>query len=109
MSAKRLEPKDPGETVPLSWDFTDDLNDAEITGTPDIVVAVDNSLFRGNDPDVSDMLEGIAEVDTAKKIVTQLVKGGIDRVEYKVTCKIDTNSTPPGRLFKTSILPVRSQ
>lgn len=109
MSARRLDEKDPGEKVPLSWDFTTDLGTAEIVGTPTITVTVDNSLRRNADTnDLSTMLSGAPQV-SAGKIVLQMVEGGVHGVDYKVRCSVAVNSTPAARLYKTSVLPVRTQ
>lgn len=108
MNAKRLDEKDPGETVPVSWDFSTDLgDDADIDGTPVITIAVDRSLRRNNDASVT--LETTGTPQVSGKVVTQLVTGGVHGVDYKVKCAIDVDSTPAAHLFKSSILPVRNQ
>lgn len=110
MNAKRLEEKDPGETVPLTWDFTDDIagiGDFNIAGIPEIVCVVDNSLRRNADPSPSDMVNSTPDV--TDKIVAQSITGGVHGVDYKITCKVAIDSTPESLLFKTSILPVRRQ
>jgi hypothetical protein len=109
MNAKRLEEKDPGETVPLSWDFTDDIadiGDFTIT-TATIEVSVDRSLSRGTDPTPSALLNSSPQIDGF--VVAQSITGGLDGVDYKVTCKAQIDSTPVSTIYKTSILPVRTQ
>lgn len=115
MNAQRLDEKDPGETVPLSWDFAADLG-AEtgdspspgITGSPTISITVDNSLRRNTDlSDLDDMKSGSPQVDGT--VVTQMITGGVHGVDYKVRCSVGINSTPAAALYKTSILPVRTQ
>lgn len=104
---KRLSEKDPAEIVPLSWDFTLDLGEATIEGTPVITCAVDRSLRRNNDADTSDMLYGDPQI--VDRVVVQLVRGGTHGVDYKVKCGIVPSSTPSALIFKTSVLPVRNQ
>ncbi len=106
-NAKRLEEKDPGEAAPLSWDFTDDLGDADINGTPTVTIAVDTSLRRNADFDPDSMLSGAPQV-SGKKVI-QLVQGGVHGVDYKVKCMVVADSTPAARIYKSSILPVRNQ
>lgn len=112
-NAKRLPEKDPGETIVLCWDFTDEFPEGQdsptpqITGVPDIVVTVDRSLYRGSDPAVGSMK--VSSPQVIGKQVLQAITAGVDGVDYKVRCAVDIDSSPTTRLYKTSILPVRVQ
>ena len=112
MNALRLPEKDPGETLVLCWDFTEDLEEQDspeltITGIPDIAISVDQSLRRGTDSNVGDMLVGSPQV--VGNQVLQAVTLGVDGVDYKIRCAVSINSSPTVVLYKTSLLPVRVQ
>jgi hypothetical protein len=110
MNAKRLPEADPGETIPLSFDFTTDLGAVgatAIVGTPTVEPSVDNALRRNTDPTPADTLNGSVQV--VGNVVIQSVNGLTDGVDYKFQCWIDTDNVPPQRIAKTSILPVRAQ
>lgn len=112
-NAERMPKKDPGETIVLCWDYTEDLDQDPdspaigITGVPDIEIWVDQSLRRGADPAVSSMLVGSPQV--IDKQVLQAVSAGVDQVDYKVRCAVAIDSSPGLLIYKTSILPVRVQ
>ena len=91
--------KDPGETIALSFDFTDRLAGAAISGTPAAV----SQTWSGVDSNPGAILSGGCAV--AGPVVTQKVTGGIAGVDYRVKVTAQTND---GRvLVLAGILAVR--
>lgn len=104
---KRLDEKDPSETVDLSWDFVDELAGATLVSVVSVTVAIDNRLRRNTDPNPSAMLNGAAVYDGT--VVVQSVSGGIHGVDYKFQAQIQTDDPTPQRISMFSVLPVRNQ
>ena len=92
--------KDPGESVPLPFDFAKDLSAGEtLTGTPTISI----TLYSGAaDPNMSAMLSGMPQISGTE--VLQMVTAGVlgNQYDIKATC-----STSTGRvLVLGAILPI---
>ena len=89
--------KDPAETVPVSFDFSDE---AASVSASSVAIAV----TAGTDAAVASMPQGAATIDGA--VVTQLVKLGVDGCSYSLRCLA---SGPSGEvLLRAAILPVRA-
>jgi hypothetical protein len=107
-NAKRLDEKDPGETIVLCWDYTADLGEeGTIDGTPVIVISIDNDLRRNTEDPITLVPVGAAAVDG--KTVLQAVSGGADGIDYQVQAQAPASGTPASLIYKTSLLPVRYQ
>lgn len=104
---KRLDQKDPTETVDLSWDFVDELNGAAIDSVIGVTVSVDNRLRRTTDPSPSSIVNGAPTFDGTT--VFQSITGGINGVDYKISAQIATDEPTPQRISMFSVLPVRTQ
>lgn len=100
----RLGLKYPAERVPLSWDFSQELN-----GAAPKSVRIDAVLARGSH--ISDAApESILDKAVSwceDGIVFQLIQGGIPGADYKITATIETQD---GTIYqKISVLPVRDE
>jgi len=92
--------KDPEEIITVTFDFTDDLNGAAITGGSAVTSV---SVAEGADQDYAQTKNGAEEIQGAK--VLQSVKLGLNGVNYRWQGKINTSD---GRtLVLAAILPVR--
>lgn len=97
-----LSPKDPAEKVVLGFDFSPALESGETLTT---VESVQVTVTGGVDANASTMLEGPAVLDQTNTAVLQIVKGGLDNVQYHFTALANTNQGR--RLAVPAILPVR--
>ncbi len=88
-----FSPKDPGEEVPITFDFTDDLNQGEaLTGTP----SFSNSVYRGEpDANIAAMSTTPAQIIASGTKVAQFITGGVDGNWYgtKATCQTSSGRT----------------
>jgi len=105
----KFSPKDPLETITLSFDFTKDLSDpvtGEITKTivpGSAVLSV--AMARGVDVNPNGIKNGALQISGTK--VLQSCHGGIDENDYEWRAEIDANS---GEHFVFHwILPVRKR
>jgi hypothetical protein len=90
--------KDPEEIVDPSFDFTKDLGAEQIqAGTPVVTIAV----VSGVDAGAAAMLQGAPTI--VGNIVFQRLRDGLDKVDYKLRCKVTTSG---GRKLVLA-LPVR--
>lgn len=101
--ALRFDPKDPSESVPLTFDFGPGLPPGvTLTGSP--VVAV--TTLSGNDTNPSATTNGPVGFDTSLTKVVQPATGGLNDCDYQwvVTCP---TTNPYLTLTIVAILPVR--
>ena len=99
-----LPQKDPLESLPGIFDFSQDLQAGEtITG----VVSVTVTTVDGTDPTPSAILGGAAAVDSTGTKVSVPLVGGLDKVDYKIVV-LATGSLSPDKYVRAMILPVRS-
>lgn len=97
---KRLPPKDPAERVVVAFNFERRLGEGVTLSSPTVSAAV----ASGTDVDPGATVSGAASPLGAK--VLQLVIGGLDTVDYRLKCQVDTSD---GQRFVLSArLPVRS-
>lgn len=97
----KLQEKGTLESVVLGFDFK-----RETTGVsnPTIVVYVD----AGTDSNPAQILFSSPEVDDVNPaLVKQRVAGGLDQVNYRIQCTVDT--AEGDRLTCSAIVPVRSK
>lgn len=91
-------PKDPGETITLSFDFTNRLHAGET-----ITAATFSVKLLPDETDVTDMLDGTADISQAP-IVMQNIQGGTSGKKYLIQATVTTSD---GRLpIGSGILPV---
>lgn len=83
-----FDDKDGNEQVPITFDFSDLLGAAVITGVPVFTVQVKH----GDDPYPQGMLSGSATVDAVANTVTVLAVGGVNGCHYLITCKVATSN-----------------
>lgn len=97
---RKLSPKDPDETITLTFDFTKDLTQGEtLSGTPVVTI----SVYQGVDPNMNQMLSGAPQV--AGNTVLQTCILGVKGNSYGVKAKCTTNS---GRMLVLGgILPIQ--
>jgi hypothetical protein len=74
---KIFQPKDPAESLVITFDFSDELAAVDSA-------SVSLSVISGTDPASATMLEGPAQVSGAT--VMQRVRLGVDQVNYKIKC-----------------------
>lgn len=96
---KQLDPKDPAEIVPLTFEFE------SLTISPSSpVVTVTRHSGTADDSDLSLMLVGSPQV--IGTTVVQKVQGGVARTNYKFRCDV---VTPDGCHYALAgILPVET-
>lgn len=98
-----FESKDPGENIPLVFDFSPGLATGEtLTG-----IAVEVAVVGGADAAPSTILVGGNQLDVTSTKVYVPVTGGLDGVDYnlKVTC---TTTNARKILVLAGVLEVRS-
>jgi hypothetical protein len=78
--------KSPNERVTLTFDFTDMLAGDSILSVAGVSIAV----TKGVDAAAASMLIGSAVIATGAQLVLQTVGAGVDGVNYRVTCKVNT-------------------
>lgn len=96
---KRLSPKDPEETVVVTFDYTLDLAVAETLSAPLVTAEV----MVGEDPAPAAIILGAASVDGPR--VHQFVTSGVAGVNYRLQCKAATSLSQ--ELALAGVLPVR--
>jgi hypothetical protein len=108
-SAPRFPEKDPLESVPLAFNFTNDLLSTEtLTGTPTVTVTCELSQAGATlDPTPANILNGPAALDITRKLVIQPVMGGLAFNDYEVKVLIATTNANKTLAF-AGILPVRT-
>lgn len=82
-----LEQKDPGETIPILVDFSDDLVGGETINGASCAPTVS----AGTDPSPTSILNGVATFTGS--VVTQVIKGGIAGVIYMLAFTVTTTSS----------------
>ena len=88
--AVRFPIKGTSEKVPLTFDFTQDLpSGVTLTGTPVLGVSVSN----GTDSNPTGILNGAAGFNSGSTQVIQPVQGGVNGVDYAVTCTCPTTQS----------------
>ena len=88
--AIRFPIKGTSEKVPLTFDFTQDLpSGVTLTGTPVLGVSVSN----GTDSNPTGILNGAAGFNSGSTQVIQPVQGGVNGVDYAVTCTCPTTQS----------------
>lgn len=102
---QRFDSKDPGETIPLLYDFTAGLATGEIlTGTPTVTI----SVVLGTDASPNAVLVGGNIIDSTQKRVLVPVHAGLDACDYDIVVTCATNNASK-ILVLGCILPVRVQ
>jgi hypothetical protein len=99
----QLTPKDPSETVIVTFDFSSVLASGEALES---IVSVSSVVFYGTDTNPSAMITTTPLIINATQMV-QPVSGGIDQNTYKI--KATVNTTLNQILTSTAILPVVAQ
>lgn len=99
VTTPELDPKDPEETLVVTFDFTKDLDPGETISTPVTTV----SVVVGTDPASASVLSG--SPTAAVGVVTQTVTVGLDGCDYRLQCKVTTSASRV--LVLAAILPVR--
>lgn len=97
---RTLEPKDPGETFTLTFNFASDLGDAETISS----ATVDVTVVRGSDGNPSALLSG-ADSNTTTT-VSQKITGGSNDTDYKV--KVTATTSASNIFVLAAIVPVRT-
>ena len=87
MSRVILQPKQPGETVSVSFDFTSRLAVGETISTKVVTAAV----YSGTDATPSALISGSASASGA--IVSQSLTAGVIGVTYALLCTITTSAS----------------
>lgn len=77
--------KDPVETIPLTFDFANQMDRDETVLSAEVEISVKS----GTDPNSDDMLLDAATV--SGKRAQQFIQGGLDGVVYFVRCKVTTS------------------
>lgn len=99
----QLTPKDPSETVIVTFDFSPVLATGE---SLESIVGISSTLFYGTDSNPSAMVTTSPLILNASQMV-QPVSGGIDQNTYKIKATVTTNLNQI--LTITAILPVVAQ
>lgn len=102
MSLKKFSPKDPEESLILSFDFSDVIPDATETITG---VIWEISVYSGTDPAAYNMLT--SQRGVVGKVTSILVTGGVHLCDYIITCIVDT--TKNQGIKATALLQIRNQ
>lgn len=102
MSLKKFSPKDPVESIIMSFDYSDvipDISETITTATWDIEV------YAGQDLNVAQMLTGDRGI--VGKVVSVLVTAGAHQCDYIISCVVDTNKNQG--IKASALLQVRNQ
>jgi hypothetical protein len=94
-------PKDPGETIELTFDFADAIGDANIVSFDPVTV----SVYRGTDAGASTTLSGAAT--RVNEEVFQSMIGGLANVDYKFRAAATTDDVPARKVVIAIIVAVR--
>lgn len=94
---------DPDEKRPITFDFSDELDDGETLINP---VTSSVSVPFGTDPSPDSVVDGSPVFDPTSKMVALPVKGKVDMCDYaiKVVCQ---TSNPMKKLALVAVLPIR--
>ena len=102
LTVQTFDIKDPGESVPLIFDFSAGLATGEtLVVTPTMSI----SVTQGMDPSPGSMLSGALGFDPTMTQCIQPVSGGISGCEYELVCTTPT-SNPLKTLVLVGLLPV---
>lgn len=101
---RNFPPKDPAESIPLTFDFEVDLAPGiTLSGTPVVTVTVNS----GSDPAPTTILNGLPRFDITSTEVIVPVLGGITNCDYDI--KVVVNTTDSLTILALSgVLPVRA-
>lgn len=102
MSLKKFSPKDPEESIIMSFDYTDVIPDASETITNAVW---EIEVYAGTDEAASTMLTGQRGI--VGKTVSVLVTAGVHLCYYIITCIVDTNKNQG--IKATALLQIRNQ
>lgn len=92
----KFPPKDPGERLAYTWDFTNLLATVELISTINsVVIEPATGILLVN--------EGSAIVAGNKKI-TVVLSGGKDCIEYIVSVNVTTDTGAPANIFERSCI-----
>lgn len=95
---QNFDPKKPGETLNVGFDFADVLAPEETLVSATLTV----SVLRGVDPSPNDMLkDGPIIIGT---LVSQFIRGGLDGVTYLISCTAITSD--PQTLINEGVIAV---
>jgi len=95
----KLGSKQPYEEYFVSFDFTNVLEGASVATAAVIV-------YDSSGATCTSVITNVANQTLATNAVYIWIKGGETGEEYKVTCKIETNSAPPEKYELDADLPV---
>lgn len=101
-TTKVFSPKDPQETVNITFEFAPILGAEAISGAATSAV----QISAGTDAAFAAVKNG-APVVVGTQVV-QSVTAGVAGVDYYVTAKVTTNGAPARTLLLAGILPVRN-
>jgi hypothetical protein len=95
----RLGSKQPYEEYFVSFDFTNVLGSASVA-TANVIV------YDSTNATCTSAITTVANQTLATTAVNIWIKGGVTDNEYKITCEIETNSTPAEKYELDAVLPV---
>lgn len=102
MSLKKFSPKDPDESIIMSFDYSEVIPDISET----ITNAIWNILVKtGTDTNVSEMLTG--ERGVVGKVASVLVTAGVNDCDYIISCIVETSKNQV--IEASALLQVRNQ
>ncbi|WP_022699290.1 hypothetical protein [Euryhalocaulis caribicus] len=96
MTTYRAEPQDPNEDLDYFIGITEELVDGESVADVEIVSTVPDGLTIHTEEQVNDTIQFWA-------------RGGTHRVDYEVTARFTTDSTPPRKYDRTLVIPIREK
>lgn len=102
MSLKKFSPKDPDESIILSFDYSDVLPDISETLT---YAEWDITVYAGADNNASSMLTGQRGI--VGKTTSVLVTAGVDLCDYVITCRVTTSKSQV--IEANALLQIRKQ
>ena len=98
----RFGSKQPYEEYYVAFDFTADVGEAAIASAEVIV-------YDSSEATCTSTLTDVANQSLATTSVNVWVQGGETGQEYKITCRIETNSTPAEKFELDGTLPVEEK
>lgn len=98
----RFGSKQPYEEYYVTFDFSNVLPEGASVATSGIVVVVEDS----SGATCTSSITTVANQTSDDTSVGVWVKGGVSDNEYKISCKIQTTSTPPEKYELDAVLPV---
>ncbi len=90
------DPKDPGERLPFTWDFTD------LLGSSELITAINTVTI--NPTSVPPLVDEGQSIVTGSKKITVVFSGGLTCTEYIISVNFTTDAGSPNNIYERSCI-----